>query len=155
MSFDLAKFEQIVLTPREDSLPVPELRAFFPDDENPTWRVRGLTGPEYAKADQAADNYKTINQVAKALQGGVGEVLATTLKQVFGLSDETPEGVAKRLRMLSLGSVEPICTEEMSVKLYENFPKVFFRLTNLIEHLSGLGGEEASKKPLPSTETPV
>ena len=49
MTFDLNRFRAADLSPRQVTVPVPDLAFFFPEGVKPVWTVRGLTGEEIAR----------------------------------------------------------------------------------------------------------
>ncbi|WP_136247932.1 hypothetical protein [Halomonas borealis] len=155
MEFDISKFTSTSFTPREEDVPVPDLAAFFsgtPEkDESgnakpPLWRVRGLTGAELAKANEAVQMNRNRVAIAEALAAGKDQQLTEALRELIGNGDAVPDDTAKRIEMLTIGSVSPGCTGQLAVKLAEAFPIEFTQLTNKIMQLTGLGGEPGKPK---------
>lgn len=151
--FDAKRFMKTKWQPRTEDVPVPGLKGFFPEGENPVWKVRGLTGQEIGQANEAPDNFKTMAAAVEALAGAQAmKEKVSAIRDLLGLGGKTPADVAKRLEHLVLGSVDPPCTLDLAVKLCEAFPIEFFELTNKILRLTGLG-QMPGKQP-PSGEIP-
>lgn len=141
---DIQKFLNAALKPRQTSVDVPELKAWFGKDEPTTWTVRGLTAAELAHANQAAERGLDNVRAMVAAMAGDGDK-AAAIRQTLGLSNEdVPGDVSRRIEMLAAGSVSPALGAEnrdVAVKLGEAFPTVFYQLTNTIIGLTGQGAE--------------
>lgn len=145
---DLQAFMQASLAPREDAVPVPELKAWFKDAE-PVWRVRSLTAAELGRASEQADRGSDqIRSLVKAMAGEGDK--AEAIRSALGISaEDVPKDVTRRIEMLTMGSVEPklgIDQRDVAVKLAESFPTTFFALTNRILALTGQGSEPGKAK---------
>jgi len=130
-------------SPRTKGVAVPGLSDFFgaadgPDDR-PEWVVRGLAGNELAKVNAAAARQKNIGSVLEALEAGTHSEKVAELRRSMGLADDIEQETAKRLEMLVAGSVKPVCSLELAVKLAETRPVEFIALTNAVTELTGLG----------------
>ena len=55
MPFDSKKFMGTGFVPREQKVPVPTFKDFFENGEKPVWTIRGLTGEQIARANEAGD----------------------------------------------------------------------------------------------------
>ena len=81
---------------------------------------------------------------------------AEAIRGAMGLSaDEVPADVSRRIEMLTWGSVSPVLGmdgRDVAVRLGENFPTLFYQLTNRILELTGSGAELG--KPKRSTAKP-
>lgn len=150
MGFDAGKFSSAKLAPRTQDVPVPDLAAWFGDDK-PVWTVRGLTGNEVAKARQASESRRRESAFAAALANGSKSELIAEVQAAIGRGDDVEPDLARRLEMLTLGSVEPACTLDVAVRLAEHFPTTFYQLTDRILQLTGLGSD-VQKKQKRSTE---
>jgi hypothetical protein len=152
---DLQKFLQAALQPRQSTLQVPELAAWF--GKEPTeWVVRGLSAAELARASQAAERGLDNVRAMVAALAGDGDK-AAAIRAAMGLSNEdVPGDVSRRIEMLAAGSVAPLLgpdNRDVAVKLAETFPTVFYQLTNAITNLTGQGAEVG--KPKRSGKTPA
>lgn len=153
MGFDLNKFGQADLMMRTSVLDVPTLAVFFGSDESPKWQVTGLSGEQVALVNEAADRNKNMSALMTALIGGAAQEKAESIKSLMGVNaKDVPEDTAKRIEVLMLGSLDPVCDRETAIKLNEFFPMEFTRITNEIYRLTGEGGEVVGK-PEASTET--
>ena len=71
-------------------------------------------------------------------------------------SEDVPGDISRRIEMLAAGSVAPQLgadNRDVAVKLAENFPTVFYQLSNAILSLTGQGAEPG--KPKRSGKTPA
>lgn len=147
MGFDKAKFEEAKLQPRIANELVPDLKEFFEKDEKPLWKVRGLTGEEMAHVNEAVKLNRDLVALIQGLISADTEAKIKAIKESIGLSDEVPDDLARRISLLQHGSIEPQCSQPMSVRVARTFPVVFFQLTNKILELTGLGhtlGEQSA-----------
>jgi len=139
MPFDAKKFLKTKWTARAEEVPVPDLAAFFPDGAKPVWKVRGLTGQELGRANEAAERMKNVAAILEGLASGAAKEQTEALKDLLGVGGQTPQDIAKRLEHLVIGSVDPKCTPDLAVRLCETFPVEFFQITNRIVQLTGQG----------------
>lgn len=139
--FDLQRFSGDCrsLIPRQARVPVPDLAHWFSDGAEPVWTVRGLTGAEIAKANDAASRTKLFAATVEALASAAHSDQADALKSLLGADGEPPEDLAKRFDHLTFGSVDPAISRESAVLLFSAFPVVAFQLTNKILELTGQG----------------
>lgn len=151
---DLQKFLNDSLSARTEIIPVPELQEWF-GDAKPEWTVRGLTAAELGAANLSADQGQENVRALVEAMAGKGDK-ATALRKTLGLTEgEVPPDVSRRIEVLTLGSVDPklgMDNRDVSVKLAEAFPTVFYNLTNRIFSLTGQGSEVGKRKPSGKTE---
>jgi len=148
MPFDVKKFEKAKFVPVVAEVEVPDLKEFFGECEPAVWKVRGLTGQEMGRANEAVDRNRNISAVIEGLVSDNSKEKSEAIKSLLGISKfDTPADIAKRIAFLQYGSVEPTCTEEMAVKLCEVKPIEFFTLTNKIVELTGQGQATGKSKP--------
>lgn len=145
MSFDLERFRAAQLGPREASVAVPDLAHWF--DGDPVWRVRGLTGEEIARSNEASQRHETIASAVEALAAASGGDKAGALSELIGYSGNVPADLAKRFDHLVFGSVEPRIDREIAVRLFRDYPVVAYQLTNRILELTGLGPDLGKSRP--------
>lgn len=151
MPFDDKLFMKSVFSARTTDVSVAELKEHF--DGDPIWQVRGLTGEEVARANDAVEQNKTMALVAEAISGSDSERVES-FKELFGVSeDSVPDELVRRKTMLVMGSVSPVSSEELAVKLADTFPTVFFKLTTEIIKLTGLGKTPGKSKPSGKKQT--
>jgi hypothetical protein len=149
MAFDAQAFSAAKLEQRTQDVPVPDLAAWFKDGD-PVWRIRALSGNEVSKTRQAGEARKREAALAAALSRGSQAEVIAEVQHAIGRGDEVEPDLARRLEMLTLGSVEPTCPLEIAVRLAEHYPTVFYHLTDRILTLTGLGSD-VQKKPKRST----
>jgi hypothetical protein len=140
MAFDIKKFEAATFKDRIEVVPVPRLAMFFNNKEKPEWKIRGRTGEESAIAKQAVTDNKNIDAILQAIGSKSKKELVDGIKELAGLSSEkVPDELVQRYSWLEHGSVDPVCSHELAMKLAQNFPEDFFLLTNKIIQLTGAG----------------
>ena len=149
MAFKKSDFIAARYEPRVAEVPVPELKPFF-DGGNPVWKVKGLTGQELGRANDAADRNKKISSVVEGVLSDNPKKIAKAVKMV--IDPDTPHDVAKRLEHLILGSVDPVCDLELALRVCERFPIEFYSITNKILELTGLGQLPGKHKPSGKTQ---
>jgi hypothetical protein len=159
MSFDINRFRAAVLSPRQASVPVPDLSFFFEEGADPVWVVRGLDGEEVARSNESAHRHAQIANAVEALASAAsarGDQVEA-LKTLIGYGTETPAELAKRFDLLVFGSVEPEIDRETAVRLFRGFPIVGYQLTNKILELTGMGpdlGKVQHSTPIPASPQP-
>lgn len=149
MQFDTQKFAGASFQRREEDVPVPDLRDWFTDlkdGEEPSWRVRGLTGAELAAVNEAQTRNRGKNAVVEALESDNTEQVGDAIRELIGTGDSVPDDLARRIEMLVAGSVEPECPQNVAVKLAEAYPVEFYELTTKITQLTGQGSEVGKPK---------
>ncbi len=154
MSFDVQRFSQAPLSPRQAEVAVPDLAPWFGPDEKPVWTVRGLTGDDIARASEAADKAAKIRAAVESLLAA-GEGRREAFAAILGVGDDVPDDLIKRYEHIMAGSVEPKCDRELAIKLFATFPVVAYQLTNKILELTGLGadsGKAPGSGPTPESE---
>jgi len=140
MTFDLERFRGASLAPRQATVPVPDLAAFFADGE-PVWIVRGLTGEEIARCNESNARHATIAAAVQALANSAAAKAETVdaLQSLLGYGTDVPEDLAKRFDHLTFCSVSPVIDRALAVKLFATYPIVAYTLTNKILELTGMG----------------
>ena len=148
MAFDANRFLQAKLSARTRTVKVPALAEWFGDDaDKAEWIVRGLSANELAKVNEAEARNRRADALAEAMTDGSRSEIVKELQYALGRGKDTRPDLARRLEMLTLGSVEPKCLEEVAVRLAEKFPTQFFELTNAVLELTGRGSETEKKSP--------
>ena len=154
MAFHADAFVRADLTPRTKDVPVPGLKAWFDEGEQPIWRVRALTANELARANSARDRARNRDLVLSEVAAGHSDEVRQQVRALLGMAaDEIEPNYARAVEVVMAGSVAPECSEDMAVKLAEHYPVILFDLNAQILTLTGLGSE-ARKKPEPSSATP-
>ena len=145
MSFDLKGFRNSQFGDRTESVPVPDLKEWFDEDDEPAIVVRGLTAEELARTNEAAERNKNINSVVEALSGRRQDKVEA-MREMLGVTDSVPNDLAKRLEQFAYGTVDPDMDHELAIKFAENYPVEFYQLTNKIMELTGQGRQIVKKK---------
>lgn len=142
---DLQKFLQAQFQAREAVIALPpDLHPFF----GKSWKVRGLSAQELARAREASERTDSLKSLVSAMAGAGDK--AQAIRESMGLSDdEVPADISRRIQMLTDGSVEPKLgaeNREVAVKVAEQFATTFYELTNKILELTGSGSEVGKPK---------
>jgi len=155
MEFNLDKFGSTNFNAREEDVPVPDLAPFFEGkaekDEHgkpkpPTWRVRGLTGPELGRVNEAQARNRDRRAIAEGLLSGKDDKVTEAVRALVGDGEQVPDDIAKRIEMLVIGSVKPEVSHTTAVQLANAFPVEFYQLTTKITQLTGQGAEPGKPK---------
>jgi hypothetical protein len=139
---DLTKFEQTSFKDRTEAVPVAELKAFFEEDEKPIWTIKGLTAQELSIVTNAVAANAGREKLMTAITSGSSEEKVDAIRQAMSIlkvSDNIPDDLCKRHITVVMGSVDPVCSEEMAVKIGTNFPTILYQLSQKIYALTGLG----------------
>ena len=142
MSFDFNAFENAPVNFPTKKIPVPQLKNFFPEGEEPEWEIKSLTGMEIAISNQAASNAERMKAAIQTIStDGSGLSMKEGFKELFGKDvDYTPEEYLRWLKIVEYGSV-PRCPETTCVKLAHAKGAVFRLLAHEISVMSGLGAD--------------
>ncbi len=145
--FNFRKFLGTDFEPRQETISLPDLHDFFDEGEKPEFTIKGLTGHELGRVHEAMEKNKNISAILEGLVSPDQKEKIAALKGALGLSDKTPDDIARRIQLLILGSVEPKFDQEAAVKFCRVFPVEFFQLTNRITELTGQGHTLGKQKP--------
>ena len=140
MGFDKEAFLTAKFEPRTEDVSVGDsaLQRFFDKDEKPVWKVRGLSGNEYGRANAAAAKNKNTEALVDALFAKSNKKQAGAIKELL-VGGDTPEDIAKRHEMFLIGSVDPKADDELALKVCKVAPIEFLIITNKITQLTGAG----------------
>lgn len=147
MPFDMKGFKKAEFRDRTEDVPVPELKQWFAEDEDPVFTVRGLTGVEVAIGRQAAEKYSNLKAVMEKIASSMAQEKADGINDVLALGNNTPEEAARRVEHLRLGCVSPELDAEAAAKFFEAYPITAYTLTNKIIALTGEGKTPGESKP--------
>jgi len=139
MAFDIEKFSGSEFNYKVLDVPVPTLKQFFEEDEPTIWQVKGLTGHELAKVNEAIKLNKDIVSIISGIASETHSEKIDAIKEALGITDNSPDDLVRRISALVFASVSPVITQEIAVKLADSFPTVFYLLTNKIFSLTGDG----------------
>lgn len=151
MGFNKDKFNKADFVHRKALVKVPELKDFFDKDDKPVWEVRGLTGEELLKANDAIKQNKMMEELIEkyASDNKVDQIEA--IKASMGLNDEVSDDMVKAINYVKMGSVNPECTHEMAVRLSNANFMAMTKLFKKINELSGMGMQLGESKPSTGT----
>ena len=133
---------------------MPDLKDYFGEGAAAVWTVRGLSGHELGKVNEAEERNRNMAAIIEALVSVNAVEKADGVKKLVGLDDSTPSDIARRIEMLVIGSVDPVCDQELSVRICTYFPVEFMQMTNTITKLTGMGAQ-IKKKSSSSGMTPA
>lgn len=145
MAFKKSDFLAEDFQPRTEMVPVPDMKDWFEKGNKPAFKVRGMTGKEIGKSQQAVESNQKLAKTAEGIFSKKSKTIADSIQHLFDPS--TPDDIAKRIAVLVMGSVEPEVNEELALKICQYFPIDFFTLTNKITILTGLGHLPGKPKP--------
>lgn len=137
--FNIEKFQDTQFKDNTVDVKVPNLKAFFGKDEKAIWKVRALTGHELAKVNEAIKLNKDVSELIEGLSSNNSSDKISSIKKVIGISEDAPDDLVRRISILLYGSIEPVLTQEIAVKLADVYPTQFWQLTNEILSLTGAG----------------
>ena len=148
MSFDLQKFSQATFALRSRRVPIKEsaLQHFFGEGEPQEIELRQLDGIELSQCLDAERLNTDIQAVIGALIASESDEKARAIQDLLGIGGKVPNDVAKRIEMLTIGSVNPHFDREASIRICRFFPIEFYQWTNVIQNLSGAGAELGESK---------
>lgn len=144
--FDKKKFMKAEFEQRTEKVPVKELKEFFNEDEDPVWIVRNLSGHELGKVNEAAQRNRTIGAILDGILSAEVKDKVDAIKAAIGMTDNTPDDIARRIEMLTIGSVDPEIDHETAVRICAYHPTRLYELTNMITLLSGQGAQVKKKR---------
>jgi len=147
MSFDMKGFMKAQFRDRTADVPVPDLKDWFAEGAEPVIKVRGLTGAELARVNEAAAKNKNLNGMLDALASTNASEKVEAIKESLGFSGKVPDDIAKRAEQLVIGTVDPEFNLEQAVKFFEVFPVEAYQVTNKIMELTGKGKSAGESKP--------
>jgi hypothetical protein len=158
MPFDIKQFSKAKFSPRTETVRVPALAAFFGPDDDPVFTVRGLTGEELARAVQAPTKAKKLAAIVEAIAGNQESEQQSALRDLVGLSDETPDHLAEKIEKLTMGTLEPALDQQSASKIFRVSPSTAYNLVFIIDRLSGQGqllGEPQSSGATSTSSSPA
>jgi len=120
---------------------VPGLKDFFEEGEKPEWEYRGLNGTELALVNNVMQTNAWAESIKKAVYSMDTKGLTKSLDGLQGKDlEEVPPDLAKRLKILELGSVPP-CPEHVCVRLAHTKPNLVWNITGKIMALTDDGAD--------------
>jgi hypothetical protein len=158
MGFDAQRFLGTPMDRPEQDFPVPALRGWFAEGEDPVWPIRGLTANDLVRIRNAGAYQNREKALASALMTGDVAAISAATKNALGRGDDVEPDTASRIETICLGSRFPDLSDEqirsMAVKLEHDYPFAFIAISNAITALSGQD-PDPKKKPTSSSPTPA
>ena len=139
MAFNINKFETEQYKHRERVIPVPALAMFFDDGEKPEWTVRGLTAIEVSQVRESKRKAQNIEGIIERLASNAPTEKMAAIMDALGINADTPDDYVQRVSMLEIASIKPKIKRTHAVRLADVSAMDFFRLTDEIMNLTGLG----------------
>lgn len=152
MTFDTEGFKSEKFEHRTKKVPVPNLKAWFKDGAKPVWTVRGLTAVEIAQANDAAAGRNVSTAILEGLLTRRASEVKDAVEKLVGRADDVPEEMARRIEHIRIASIDPVCDEDLVLKLSKVEPTYFYTLANEIWNLSGQGMSPKKSKPFGKTK---
>lgn len=141
MAIDYDKLGSAQFTFPTKKMKVPDLKAFFPKDEEPEWEYRGLNGTELALVNNVVQTNAWAESIKKAIYSMDTKGLTKSLGGLQGKDlEEVPPDLAKRLKILELGSVPP-CPEHVCVRIAHTKPNFVWNITGKIMTMTDDGAD--------------
>ncbi len=153
--FDTNAFMKQKFTPREGEVDVKEsaLAEFFPQGVDSVWKVQSLTSDQIARCNEAGERYKKVEAMVKAMATDNAAEITEGVQKLLGTSTDVSVEVVKRQEHLIYGSVVPVITKQMAVRIADVAPLEFFAITTKILELTGLGQVAGKSKPSGKEQT--
>lgn len=141
MPFDIDRFTRDApyITPSTRDVRVEELKHWFPEGEEPIWKIRGLTAVEIWQSSDVEGRSKMMIDIAKAMVASAGSDRVEALLEIIGNPANAPIDLARRFDWLMYGSVSPKISREQSVLLFATFPTLAADLSVQINQLTNAG----------------
>ena len=124
--------------------PAPRTRAYTPNNELlrehfPEFTLRGLTGEEWYRAQNAKDGIKAVSSLLEAL-AGTHEDKAKAIRDFMGLDEANmPDKLVMHVDVLARGCVAPELDQQDAAWLFEKFPVDSGNMATMILHMTGQG----------------
>ena len=144
--FDSKAFMNEQFEDRTMDVPVPGLAIWFGEGEKPVFTVKGLTFHQLNTADNKADNSEQMLKLVGKLQAKDGASIGEEIQNAFGIGEDTPPNMVKRINHLVMGCLNPVVDEEFAVKLASMYPVEFMDISNKIITLTGQGFVPGKRK---------
>ena len=152
--FDTKAFSREKFSPRMKDIAVPDFKDFFPEGDEPVWKIRGLDANEIAKCYDAQKTLSAIDTTFQAAAGAVAnEEKVKEMREKLGIEIDIHSDILFRRAQLVHGSVLPEIDQQTAVKLSRVFPVEFYNITTEITRLTGLGQTPGKLKPSGKEET--
>lgn len=145
--FDAAKFDRQEFHPRTEDVYLDVMAPFFPEGEEPIFKIKSLSADEVARTNDAIKTAKMAESMIDALATMNKPDMVKSMKAQLGYGDEINSDVQRRIELIIYGTIEPELPRELIVKMAENLPTAFYKLSNRITEITGLGHELGKQPP--------
>jgi len=140
MAFDADKFDAAQTNFPTKKIPVPTLKRFFEDGEDPVFEIKSLTGVELAIVEESANKLARLRGAMEAIARDTVKGFKEGYEELLNGDVETPETYMRWITLVRLGTV-PQLPEHIVVKLAFAQPGVLRRLAHEISILSATGAD--------------
>ena len=141
MTIDYDKLGSTQFEFHTKKMAVPGLKDFFEEGEKPEWEYRGLNGTELALVNNVMQTNAWAESIKKAIYSMDPKGLTKSLDGLQGKDlEDVPPDLAKRLKILELGSVPP-CPEHVCVRLAHTKATLVWNITGKIMALTDDGAD--------------
>ncbi len=152
MPFNTQQFMGERFEPVTRTVSVPSLKDWFGEGEKPVWIVKSMTGYELGRANEIAGKNDKTRAVLEAVLSANSRDVKKAVGEITGHGESVPMEMAKRIEYLQVGSVDPVCDLDLSLRIYKEKPYVFLELTNAISELTSVGSQPGKPKPSGKTQ---
>jgi len=149
MGFDEKGFISAKYLHRTATVPVPELSAFFDEGDAAEFTVRNLSGDEYGRVLDAVNEYRAedVRALVASVSGGETDKIVEGLKDFLTTGKKRlPDDVIRRSYLIEYGVKAPELSHEAVMKIRKHSAECFYRLSEKIKSLTGMGSELGKSK---------
>lgn len=141
MPFDIEQFTKDApyITPATRDVRVEPLKHWFPEDEEPILKIRGLTAIEIWMSSNLEGRAEIMRDIGTAIMTAVGSDRIDAFMEIIGNPANAPFDLARRFDWLMYGIVHPKISREQAVLLFATFPTVAADLSVKINQLTDDG----------------
>lgn len=155
MGFDFEKYKAAGWEPRIEDVPVPVLKEYFENGEDPIWKIRNLKAVEKARCEDAVRrNAQGLVQLLEAFTYANSAIVQSDISNDIKdkINDLIPGSIVLQYELVMAGSINPKIENKADLILFgENHPDILKDLAERILTLTGLGALPGKQKPCGET----
>lgn len=140
MAFDQDAFDAAQVSFQTKKIPVPTLKSFFNDDEDPVIEIKSLTGVDLAIVEESTKKISRLKAAIESFAKDTVKGFKDGYKELLNGDTETPETYMRWITIVRLGTV-PQLPEHIVVKLAFTQGGVLRRLAHEISIMSAMGAD--------------